>query len=372
MALTKAKRKIVEELRNTINKTHTPEGAVKEVVVWGDEISEIERVPSQSYALNHLLGGGWYKGKLHEFFGPEHAGKTSLAMMAINDFLLDDPQRIGAFIDVEHRFNKAWAVQLGLEPNEDFLLIQPPSAEAATDIMADLIRSRNISCMVYDSVGASATAQQQKKFEDQQAVYGGAAGVISRQVNTIAPLCNLFDTTLFYLNQLRADMDGFNRPMTPGGRALKHQLSARIYLRKGKEKYLESRPGEEKPVQVGFPMVFKLVKGNGPTPREGWSDFYYEPSRHYSKIGFDTDKELMRLAIVTGVVEQKSSWFYYGDIKSNGRDNFFADLEEAGIAGELRDKVLEAMRNGSGRMVELEGDLARPETEGPDVDDPEV
>lgn len=375
--------KAIDKLIDDINTAFTPAGAIKPIISRGGEASKIEYIPTASYAIGYLLGtGGWPKGKLIELFGPEHAGKTTLCYMGLMDcFNYHDGKKAVAFIDIEHRFNPDWAEKIGLVKGDNLIVVQPPDAERATDAMTRLIKSGEVCAIGFDSIGSATTSAEQQEFADQAALRGGNAAVMSRNVGSVAPLADLFGTTCFYINQIRADMEGYHRIITPGGHKVKHMMSVRMYVRRGKEKYFDKETGE----QVGFPMVFKTVKNSfGPSPREQYADFYFEASEnHIGRIGFDTEKELAGLGLLTGVVEQSSSWYYYGDVqrdkkgkitgalvKGNGRDNFFAAVAEEGLQERLAADVMSSLSKALD--VTLEGDLARPETDGPEIDDPEV
>lgn len=369
--------KALDKLVTDLNKRYGPPGASKPIITSGHEIEQPIYIPSSSHAINYLLGGGWVEGRAHEIFGPEHGGKTTLIILALRDcYLYYKKTRVVAYIDIEHRFNKVYAkALLGEDVDEWFYVIQPPSAEAATDIMHELVASQEFAAIAWDSIGGAAKHEEQKSFEDRAAIMGGIAQVMSRNVRTICPMSNLFRTTLFYANQLRADMEGYHRPMTPGGHAVKHAMSVRIYLRRGKEKYTDKTPDGD--VQVGFSQVFKTVKNSfAPAPREQWSDFYFVPSRYLDHIGYDTNKELMRLGILTGVFQQSSSWYYYhkdkeDEIKGNGRDAFFALVEQSGIQEQIADEVMERLQHGEpipNALVVAD----RPEVDGPEINDPDV
>lgn len=360
----------IGKLISEINKEFTPPGSIKGVISRGSEIDHIEYIPSSSFAIGYLLGtGGWPRGKLIEIFGPEHAGKTTLVYLSLLDvYNYFNQEKAVAFIDVEHRFNAKWAAKLGLVENENLILVQPPDAERATDIMTRLIKSGKVCAIGFDSIGSATTSAESQEFADQNAIRGGNAAVMSRNVGSVAPLASLFGVTCFYTNQVRADMEGYHRIMTPGGHKVKHLMSVRMYVRRGKEKYHSKETGE----QVGFPMVFKTVKNSfGPSPREQYSDFYFEPSDIWlDHVGFDTEKELAGLGLLTGVVQQASSWYSWRDVKANGRDAFFEDVKKKGLVDGLAEEVMASLNKKL--EVVMPDDLARPETDGPEIDHPEA
>jgi recombination protein RecA len=363
----------LDKLLASINKQMTPEGADRPVAARGADIERVTTVPCSSYALGYLLGtGGWFEGKLHEFFGAEAVGKTSLLFLALRDcFQFYQGERAVALIDVEHRFNPAWAEQMGLSVDDQLIVIQPPNAETATDIMHKLIVSKQICAIGFDSIGGAAGWREQQTFDDQATMYGGVASVMTRNVKTIAPIANLFKVSCFYLNQLRADLAGYNRPTTSGGHAVKHMMSLRLYLRKGREKYMDKTV--EGDVQVGHALIMKTVKNSyGPTPREQWSDFYTVPSRHLDHVGFDLEKELQRLGILTGIITQSGSWYSYGDVKGLGRDKFFEALTAANLNEQLAKEVMASIGAATIGGVDLDTELQRPDALGPEIDDPET
>lgn len=364
----------IEKLIADLNK-FTPEGSVKPLALRGNDIERINPIPCFTPALAHLLVvGGWPEGKLIEFFGKEHSGKSSFAMLALKDcYDYYKGEKMVAYIDLEHRFNPDWAEQLGLKVDESLIVVQPPDAETATDMMVNIIKSKQVCAIVWDSTGAAATKHSMQQLTDKNDRVGGNAGVMKRNVQTVAPLANLYNVTCFYLNQLRADMEGYNRPMTPGGKAVKHQMSVRIYLRPGSEKYNDKVNGEN--TQVGFPIVMKAVKNSYGPSREGWTDFYNQPCVFLDHPGIDTRRDLARMGILLGVVKRQGSWFSWNDIKAQGRDSFFELVWSSGRTEEFEAEILDATKRGS-MIVEADTEdsfFGRPLTaDTDDIHDPEV
>lgn len=360
----------LDRLVKQINKDWKVEEGQRPIAMKGSELPPITYIPTSSPALSYLLGGGWPRGQLLELFGREGAGKTSLAIMFLRDCMrwekvVQKKPRVVGLIDIEHRFNPSWAETLGFTMDEDFLLIQPSDAEEATDIMVRMIKSNLFAALVFDSIGAALPSYQKEEFRDKATRQGGNAAIMSRCVNTVSPIANRYNVTILFLNQLRADMDGYNRPMTPGGHAVKHAMSLRLYLRPGTEKFYDKiTDGVEASTQVGFPVVFKTVKNSFGVPlRQQWSNFYFQPSSFLDHVGFDEQEDLQRLGILTGVIEQNGSWYSWGDVKAQGRDAFFEKLAEVGKADQIRQEIESSL----GHLQVL--DLQVPETEGPDIDD---
>jgi len=369
-----AKKDAIDELLDSLNK-FTPEGSTKPIALRGNNIARINAIPCFSPALAYLLAvGGWPEGKLIEFFGKEHSGKSSFALLALKDcYDYYKGEKMVAYIDLEHRFNPEWAEKLGLKVDESLIVVQPPDAETGTDMMVRLIKSKEICAIVWDSTGAAATKHSMHELNDKNDKVGGNASVMKRNVQTVAPLANLYNVTCFYLNQLRQDMDGYNRPMTPGGNAVKHAMSVRLYLRPGSEKYFDKVDGEN--TQVGFPIVMKSVKNSyGPPFREGWTDFYNQPNVYLDHPGIDTQRDLARMGILLGVAQRQGSWFSWRDVRAQGRDTFFKQIWESGHREEFEAEIVLAIKKGAGVTEIVDDDFfGRPITaDTDDIHDAEV
>ena len=360
-------RDAIDKLISDLNK-FTPAGSNKPIAMRGNSIEKINAIPTFSPALDYLLAvGGWPEGKMIELFGKEHSGKSSFAFMALKDcYDYYKGEKMVSIIDLEHRFNPDWAEKLGLKVDESLIVVQPPDAETGTDIMVELIKSKEICAIVWDSTGAAATRHSMQQLTDKNDKMGGNAAVMKRNVQTVAPLANLYDVTIFYLNQLRDDMDGYNRPMTPGGHAVKHAMSVRIYLRPGTDKYFDKVDGEN--VQVGFPIVMKSVKNSYGPP------FYNQPNKNLDHAGIDVRRDLARMGILLGVAKRGGAWFTWRDVKAQGRDAFFEEIWSQGLGEEFAKEITETIKNGSG-ISEVGDDefFGRPLTaDSADINDSEV
>ena len=95
-------------------------------------VQEIEAVSSGSLSLDIALGiGGLPRGRIVEIYGPESAGKTTMALHATAE-----AQRAGgicAFVDAEHALDPVYAKKLGVNLDE-LLISQPDAGEQALEI----------------------------------------------------------------------------------------------------------------------------------------------------------------------------------------------------------------------------------------------
>src|SRR6516225_2617482 len=113
---------------------------------------EVMVIPTGALPLDLALGvGGIPRGRVTELYGPESAGKTTLALHVIAE-----AQKLGgvaAFVDAEHALDPVYASRIGVDIDE-LLISQPDTGEQALDIVEVLVRSGAVDVVVIDSVAA--------------------------------------------------------------------------------------------------------------------------------------------------------------------------------------------------------------------------
>ncbi len=187
-------------------------------------------ISTGSPALDLALGiGGIPRGRITVLYGPEGAGKTTLAYQ-----IAVEAQKSGgvaAFIDTEHSVDPAYARSLGV--NCDTLLIScPETAEDALHILETLARSGGIDVIILDSVAAllPETERDGLMGDDHR---GAAALLLSRALRRISTALRQTDTAAIFTNQVRERPAApYGRSeFTPGGRALKFHASVLLEIR---------------------------------------------------------------------------------------------------------------------------------------------
>lgn len=95
-----------------------------------------------SWSLNEATGGGWPKGKISAISGDFGSGKTMTCLLTA----VEAKRRGGnvVWFDTEGKFSKNFAKDIGLGvANQDYLLIQPNSAEDMMNSMFALMDSKD-------------------------------------------------------------------------------------------------------------------------------------------------------------------------------------------------------------------------------------
>jgi recombination protein RecA len=298
----------------------------------GNQVSEIEVIPTGSLSLDVALGvGGLPRGRVVEIYGPESSGKTTLTLHAIAQ-----AQRAGgtcAFIDAEHAFDPLYARRLGV-CLEDLLISQPDCGEQALEIADQLTRSGAIDLIVVDSV-AALTPKAEIEGEMGDAHMGLQARLMSQALRKLTAVTHKQNTTCVFINQLRQKIGiVFGNPeTTPGGNALKFYASVRLDIRR----IGQLKQGEE---SIGSRVRVKVVKNKCAPP------FRQAEFEVLFGTGINLTGELIDLGATHGLLEKSGAWYVLdGERIAQGRDKACAFLaENPEIAEALRERLLSAMK----------------------------
>ena len=207
---------------------------------------KVERITTRSESLDDLLGGGVETQGVTEIYGPYGSGKTQLAHQLVVSVQL--PLERGGtgkgalFIDTEGTFRPERIVQMAeaLELDPESVLRNIFYARAYTSDHQILIttkaeqmlRRENIGLVVVDSVishfrgeytGRETLAERQQK--------------LNKYLHLLLRYATGYNLAILVTNQVMADPGSFfGDPTRPaGGHILGHGVTARLYIRRGKQ-----------------------------------------------------------------------------------------------------------------------------------------
>ena len=316
---------------------------------------KVETVSSGALTLDLALGGGLPKGRVVEIYGPESAGKTTVALHAIAE--VQRQGGIAAFVDAEHALDPVYAGALGVDI-ANLLVSQPDTGEAALEIVDQLVRSAAVDVIVIDSV-AALVPRAEIEGEMGDSHVGLQARLMSQALRKITGSIGKSGCTVIFLNQLRQKIGvTYGSPeTTTGGQALKFYASVRLDIRriqtlkKGNEEY-------------GIRAKVKVAK-NKIAPPFRIAEFDVIFGKGISTLGC-----LVDLAEETGVITRKGAWYSYnGDNISQGRDNAIKYMEEKpDFAKEIEVLVRQKLEMGA---VVSANSVSAPDPEDEEDDDTE-
>jgi recombination protein RecA len=277
---------------------------------------QVDTISTGALTLDLALGiGGIPRGRIIEIYGPEGAGKTTLAL-----HIIANAQKNGGtavFIDAEHALDPVYARKLGVDV-DNLYISQPDYGEQALEIAEELSKSGAVDVIVIDSV-AALVPKAELDGEIGDSFMGLQARLMSQALRKLTGIASKTGTAIVFLNQLREKVGiTFGNPeVTTGGRALKFFASARIELRKSEN------IGGSGDASEGAVIKAKIVKNKlAPPFRTAMFDLYFGK-------GISWTASVVDAAIIAGVIQKSGSWYSYNDIRlGQGKDNAVSFLEE--------------------------------------------
>lgn len=299
----------------------------------GNEMSK-ENIPTASYSLNQMIGGGFRLGKQHTIWGGEGTGKTGLLLQSVGV-----AQAMGipcAWIDAEGIYDPEWAAKLGAQPDK-LIVSKMQSIPEVTDLQIKLI-NKGVRLIVVDSTSqlwpkSFLDKSGELKNFDETAQLGQQAkdlGQMSRMINGMNYTC-----AIVHISQRRTNVGSpsMHKPdMHTGGREIYHNDALRVRLlgttsddKMLKDKFQRGTNLVEE--VVGFPVDFIVQKnrlnGNiGP----GKYDFFKKEFGAF-KPGVSYVGEVLDMAVTYGIVSA-STWYTIYEEKMQGRKNAIKYLAE--------------------------------------------
>lgn len=286
-----------------------------------------EFISTGSLDLDYKLGGGLVEGRLHEVWGPEGVGKTTLALMMIAEAQRKYPRKVCAFIDMEHKLDKRWAADHGVDLTR-LHIFDPETAEDVADALKDFCRSGFHSFIALDSIGGMIPKAEMEK-DAGDAVVGKQAGIVTRMVKLNAVEASRTGATVLLINQVRANLAYGADTTTGGGFALKHATTTKLKMRRTSQSALKLKIAGEDRI-VGHEVAITIERlGVANAYRTAMVTMTYVPTTKYGPIGIDVADEAATLGINLKIIDQGGAWY---------------TLPVTGERLQGRDSVVEALR----------------------------
>lgn len=194
-----------------------------------------KHIPTGVFTLDMALFGGIPESLITLIYGRESSGKTTLALRAIANAQVKYPDQTPVLIDVEGTYDPVWGAMHGIN-NDRLELAQPETGEQALDIGDGVLRARDTSIVVVDSLAMLIPIKELEESLEEAQV-GSQAKLVTKfcrkAVNAMLDERRHGHTpALIMSNQWRTKIGGWSPrgdPRTlPGGHAQHYVSSVKI------------------------------------------------------------------------------------------------------------------------------------------------
>lgn len=256
-----------------------------------------ERIFLDSPGLNFALGGGFVPGRIYYLQGQESGGKSALSTYIASQVQKHYEKKVILYVDYEYSFDVAHAKEMGLDVDNNFILLRPLSGEDGFDMITQLVDTGEVGLVIIDSI---TTISSKAQIEDwQRATFGGQAKVLSDGLRTLNPHLYNNKCALILISQERASMSLYGAEFKgTGGYAPKYYASwmARV-----------TRTGDitdpETKELIGIEMRVRNTKSKlGIPKRDAHLKLYFNQ-------GIRSDDEYIDYLKALGLVEQRGAYY---------------------------------------------------------------
>lgn len=221
-------------------------------IVQGGALTQPLRISTGVFSLDYATLGGLPYGRVIQFDGAKHSGKTTGAMRAVAGAQAALPDHQPIFVDIEHTFDKVWAEKTGVDCDR-LLVVEPDTGEQAVDMIVGLMHAAETSLVVLDSAAAM-LPQKESEASAEDSLVGQQSRLITsmlRKINgaMIKEKKRGHFPTFLVINQQRAKIGGWapagqEALSNPGGKAMGFFTSLEVTWR-NKENVKKDDTGQE-------------------------------------------------------------------------------------------------------------------------------
>lgn len=262
------------------------------IMSLGPRYEKVKPISTGSISLDATLGvGGLPSDRVVEIFGPPSAGKTSLCLQVVKQYVdafgYDRPP---VYIDLERTTGLDLVSTMGLNP-EKMIFCYPDTAEEALQLCQDLGKTGKVGVLVFDSIDAAQSEKDTKRLMNETGV-GDLPRLLSKALRAISKISVDNDCLYLFINQVRMNIGVMygNPETTSGGNAIPFYSSVRLRV--------SSKPSSDQDGAIR--MKVKIVKNKVAPALNKVAEFDFicgqGTEKYLDLIGYAKDIGLIRFA----------------------------------------------------------------------------
>jgi recombination protein RecA len=246
------------------------------ILKFAKDEEDKERFPFGNKQIDEFTGNGGVGGNFIIIWGGEGVGKSTLALNQVAT--AQKKNKICAYVDIEHSFDKQRAELFGVNLNDLVLIENANCAEEAMDIILSLAKEKVVDLIILDSIQAmTPKAESEGKSGKERSMEEDEIALLAKKMGKFLRRCS----TPIYKAKIAVTMIGQSRTggigsfatheELTGGRASKHYSLLTLFMQKGpgaesptEKVTLEEKDENGKPIKVtkkiGFQGIIKIQK----------------------------------------------------------------------------------------------------------------
>ena len=285
----------------------------KDAIAKADANTLIHKLSFDSPQLTYMFGGFSYD-RIHNFFGPESSGKSSMftyiAGQLQKKMPLQKPEwaekQVVVYMDFERTFDPNYATTLGMNCDEDHLvLLQPDTLEEGCAITESLIKESKdaVCCVILDSDAAAPTNLDAESEMGATGFNGAkAANTLKEVYKRFNILCSNYRFPLLVVSQERANLSSpmAHLPSQTGGTALRFFSSTRCRI----QKMDAIKKADD---VIGIQIRVRNYKNKTSVPnRDALMNLYFDG-------GFNSTAEYLQFIVDFDIIHKAGGWYSWVD-----------------------------------------------------------
>lgn len=262
------------------------------VMSLGPRYEKVTPISTGSISLDATLGvGGLPDDRIVEVFGPPSAGKTSLCLQVVKQYVNENGyDRPPVYVDLERTTGLDLVSSMGLDPSQ-MIFCYPDTAEEALQLCQDLGKTGKVGIIVFDSIDAAQSESDTKRLMNEKGV-GELPRLMSKALRSLSKVSVDNKCLYLFINQVRTNIGVMygNPETTSGGKALPFYSSVRLRV--------SSKPSSSQ--DGALAMKVKIVKNKCAPALNKTAEFEFICAKGTDKymdlIGYCKDIGLVRFA----------------------------------------------------------------------------
>lgn len=264
-------------------------------------VNETCRVPSislDSPSLNYVFGGNFKLSKIYAIHGPFASGKSSLSgYIAAQIQKKYNGHNTCVWFDFEYSFSDDLMKKIGVDLENDFILIRPDNGEEAFEMMKELIETDEVGLIVIDS--ASVIPSKAQMEDPNKPNFGSAAKLMANGLRFINSALTRHNCSMIILGQERQNIGALFGPdwkASFSGQATDFYSSWMGRL----TRIEDIKDGDD---VIGIKIRIRNEKSRFSNPkRKAEINFYFNR-------GIDSENEYLDYLTKLNLIERKGAWY---------------------------------------------------------------